>query len=214
MPAVYNQRRDEVPAGAVDIGRPGKWGNRYVVDVHGPRRQCIALYEFDLEYSERHYEVIDELRGRDLVCSCAPKPCHGDTLLRLANGPRPAFVWAHRHADGYECSSAGDQRYSPLYARMPDGRTIEAHYQCDVKGWNPGGDDWRKYKGEPPRTPMHVLALWERYLRLWLVWAQTNPGKIEALRAAATDGVLTDQFCQGNPLNQAHALAYILNRTQ
>jgi hypothetical protein len=29
---------------------------------------------------------LHELRGKDLVCWCAPKPCHGDVLLRLANG--------------------------------------------------------------------------------------------------------------------------------
>jgi hypothetical protein len=32
--------------------------------------------------------ALDELRGRDLVCFCAPRPCHGDLLLRLANAPR------------------------------------------------------------------------------------------------------------------------------
>jgi len=28
---------------------------------------------------------ISELRGKDLVCWCAPKPCHADILLELAN---------------------------------------------------------------------------------------------------------------------------------
>lgn len=28
----------------------------------------------------------DELRGRDLVCWCAPLSCHGDVLVELANG--------------------------------------------------------------------------------------------------------------------------------
>jgi hypothetical protein len=32
--------------------------------------------------------ALDELRGRDLLCFCAPKPCHGDLLLRLANTSR------------------------------------------------------------------------------------------------------------------------------
>ena len=32
--------------------------------------------------------ALDELRGRDLVCFCAPCPCHGDLLLRLANATR------------------------------------------------------------------------------------------------------------------------------
>ncbi|HEY1865170.1 MAG TPA: DUF4326 domain-containing protein [Roseiarcus sp.] len=25
------------------------------------------------------------MRGKDLACWCAPKPCHGDVLLRRAN---------------------------------------------------------------------------------------------------------------------------------
>jgi hypothetical protein len=29
--------------------------------------------------------ALHELAGRDLVCWCAPLPCHGDVLLRLAN---------------------------------------------------------------------------------------------------------------------------------
>jgi hypothetical protein len=28
-------------------------------------------------------EALHELRGRDLICWCAPLPCHGDVLLRL-----------------------------------------------------------------------------------------------------------------------------------
>jgi len=32
--------------------------------------------------------ALDKLRGSDLVCFCAPRPCHGDLLLRLANAPR------------------------------------------------------------------------------------------------------------------------------
>jgi Domain of unknown function (DUF4326) len=29
--------------------------------------------------------ALDELRGRDLVCWCAPLACHGDVLIELAN---------------------------------------------------------------------------------------------------------------------------------
>lgn len=30
-------------------------------------------------------KVRKELRGKDLICFCAPKKCHGDILIRLAN---------------------------------------------------------------------------------------------------------------------------------
>ena len=31
--------------------------------------------------------MVPELRGKDLVCWCAPEKCHGDVLLELANRP-------------------------------------------------------------------------------------------------------------------------------
>jgi hypothetical protein len=34
-----------------------------------------------------------ELSGKDLVCFCAPKGCHGDVLLEVANaGDKPRGV--------------------------------------------------------------------------------------------------------------------------
>lgn len=40
---------------------------------------------------------------------------------------------------GYEVSSKGDKRFSAFNAILSDGRSIEQHYQCDVKGYNIGG---------------------------------------------------------------------------
>lgn len=48
------------------------------------------------------------------------------------------FLWTSR-GKGYNVSSTGDRRFSALYAILSDGRCIEAHYQCDVKGYDPGG---------------------------------------------------------------------------
>jgi hypothetical protein len=58
-----------------------------------PSAQCerratgrgIRKYEGHLVETGMVHEVL-ELRGKDLVCWCAPKPCHGVVLLRLANG--------------------------------------------------------------------------------------------------------------------------------
>ena len=58
------------------------------------------------------------------------------------------FTW-NRYG-GYECSSKGDSRFSAFNAIMPDGRTIEQHYQCGVKGYQPGGTNWKLGKGKPP----------------------------------------------------------------
>lgn len=72
----------------VNIGRPSKWGNPYVVGKHGTREQCIALYERWLRENDTLFAALDELRGLVLGCWCAPRACHGDPLMRLANTSR------------------------------------------------------------------------------------------------------------------------------
>jgi len=67
------------------IGRPSKWGNPFVVDKHGTRGECIALYEGWLRENTALFAALDELRGLVLGCWCAPRACHGDLLVRLAN---------------------------------------------------------------------------------------------------------------------------------
>lgn len=113
--------------------------------------------------------------------------------------------------EGYEVSSIGDRRFSALYARMPDGRTIEEHYQCDIKGYDPGGTNWRKGKGRKGLNPLKNLFL--EYLDIWKQWSDLNPDLMEELRihAERSGGLLRDSFATGE-VNQANALAIILNR--
>lgn len=115
-----------------------------------------------------------------------------------------------RKGPGYECSSRGDKRFSAFCAVMPDGRTIEQHYQCDVKGYQPGGRDWRLGKGKPSLDP--TKDLWAEYLALWQTWAQHNPQLIAELsqKVGKHHYNLTDMFAS-TPVNQARALATILN---
>ena len=120
--------------------------------------------------------------------------------------PATKFTWSR--SGGYEVSSLGDKRFSALYAVMPDGRSLEAHYQCDVKGYAPGSNNWRLGKGKPPLRP--TADLYPAYLALWRTWAEHNPALIAELRARAIDGVLGDRFAS-TPVNQARALADILN---
>jgi hypothetical protein len=85
MPRVLNKKHG-VPPSAVYVGRPSKWGNPFVIGKDGTRAEVIAKYEEWLHDSGL-INQIGELAGRDLVCWCAPEPCHGDVLLKLANGP-------------------------------------------------------------------------------------------------------------------------------
>ncbi len=125
-----------------------------------------------------------------------------------------SFTWARKAANGYECSSKGDKRFSAFGAYMPDGRTIEAWYQCDVKGYNPGGTDWQAGKGKPPVVPYLPGQMYQAYLGLWRLWAVRNPGlMVELYEQAKQHRVLTDMFAAANEdsINQARALAQILN---
>jgi hypothetical protein len=69
----------------VNIGRPSKWGNPFVIGLDGNREEVIEKYEAWLMTQSDLIEALPELRGRVLGCWCAPRPCHGDVLARLAN---------------------------------------------------------------------------------------------------------------------------------
>lgn len=104
----------------------------------------------------------------------------------------------------YECSSAGDRRFSALYALMPDGRTLEMHYQCDVKGYCPGGRNWRMGKGKPSlrKCDLHV-----EYTELWRQWACENEQAFMELVEIVRQGhTLTDRFARRGGVSQATSL--------
>lgn len=98
------------PPGTIVVARPSKWGNPFGVGAVVPNVTCegetanvraetrahaVQAYRRWLDglwviegYSPPAAEVIrGELRGHDLACWCPmDQPCHGDTLLELANG--------------------------------------------------------------------------------------------------------------------------------
>ena len=91
MPKVYNIKTDNVPADAVYIGRPSKYGNPFVIGPDGSRAAVIQKYREWLTANPKLTKsVIKELSGKDLVCFCSPKKCHGDVLLEIAN-PKPTI---------------------------------------------------------------------------------------------------------------------------
>lgn len=88
MPEVLNIRVDGKRKGAVYIGRPSKFGNPFVIGRDGDRETVIAKYRaMVLSSPALLASVKAELAGKDLICHCAPAPCHGDVLLELANNP-------------------------------------------------------------------------------------------------------------------------------
>ena len=109
----------------------------------------------------------------------------------------------------YEVSTAGDKRFSALCAVLEDGRTIEMHYQCDIKGYDIGGTCWRKGKGRPPSRGFECTQdeLYEKYKALWRRWLQLGTGRRAILLDLVINkrATLTDRFARG-PINQARAL--------
>ena len=95
---VYNKRRpNEIPKGAVYVGRPTVFGNPF---SKGTKEQNIADFR---EYAEERIgtdpQWLNPLEGKDLVCWCSPAGCHGEVLIELANkDPEPDIDdWADQN---------------------------------------------------------------------------------------------------------------------
>ena len=64
--------------------RQGKWHNPFIIPRDGSRDEVIAKYRAWIVQQPELMAALPELRGKDLLCWCAPEPCHGDVLLALA----------------------------------------------------------------------------------------------------------------------------------
>jgi hypothetical protein len=96
------------------VGRGSRWGNPYIVGVHGDAKEVVEKYrlliehifdgltgvnipvmQYQLDYCVGagqapilRTETIFSLRGYNLSCWCPlDKPCHADVLLDAANAP-------------------------------------------------------------------------------------------------------------------------------
>jgi hypothetical protein len=87
MPRVLNRSTTKTtPEGAIYVGRPSKWGNPFMVGRDGNRIEVIRKYRQMIESNpDMTWDAVQELRGSDLVCWCAPLPCHADVLIEIAN---------------------------------------------------------------------------------------------------------------------------------
>ena len=87
MPKVYNKKIDKgIPEDAVYIGRPSIWGNPwFMLDESKRNTVCDRFERHVAENAEFRRMIQIQLKGKDLVCYCAPRRCHGDTILRIAN---------------------------------------------------------------------------------------------------------------------------------
>jgi hypothetical protein len=80
-PRVLNIYKDKTDANSVYCGRGSPWGNPFKIGIHGTRDEVCDKFEREV------LPTLDVsiLRGKDLVCFCAPKRCHCDSILKKAN---------------------------------------------------------------------------------------------------------------------------------
>lgn len=74
---VWNINDDGIPSSAVYIGRGSPYGNPYVIGKDGTRDEVCDLFEINILPTLN----LSVLLGKDLVCHCKPKRCHGDSIV-------------------------------------------------------------------------------------------------------------------------------------
>lgn len=94
----------KLPPNTVNVARPSRWGNPFVVGTHGDRTYCVKLFRYlcggklcisvepDCIDAQKRFlkwakPNLWRLRGKDLACWCVldGKLCHADVLLGAAN---------------------------------------------------------------------------------------------------------------------------------
>ena len=66
------------------IGRPGPFGNPFIIGQHGNRDDVIKMYE---KWARQQPVLLDLIKAlpEDAVlgCWCAPQRCHGEVIMKL-----------------------------------------------------------------------------------------------------------------------------------
>lgn len=72
----------------INIMRGTIFGNPFIIGKHGTREEVVKKYEAWVLRQPAFFiqRIKNELKGKNLVCCCSPKACHGDVLLKIANG--------------------------------------------------------------------------------------------------------------------------------
>lgn len=87
-PMVLNRREfpGPLPPNATYVGRGTAFGNRFHIGPDGSRDEVIDKYIAEKSQDEEFLTLVRrQLKGRHLVCHCAPERCHADWLRCIAN---------------------------------------------------------------------------------------------------------------------------------
>ena len=70
------------------VDRSSPWGNPFIMRNQTEAERAYVCDQFE-QYARwrlaQERDWLEPLRGKHLACWCAPKRCHAETLLRLAN---------------------------------------------------------------------------------------------------------------------------------
>jgi hypothetical protein len=88
---VHNKYHNTAPSDAVYIGRGSPYGNPYVIGQPHPltKKPMTRDDVCDLfEHNTLPNLNLEPLIGKDLICFCKPKRCHGDSILKRIENER------------------------------------------------------------------------------------------------------------------------------
>ena len=82
---IYNIK-NTTPEDAILVDRRTSWGNPFIMKTENDRNYVCDQFElYALKRLIQEPDWLIPLRGKSLICWCAPRRCHAETLMRLAN---------------------------------------------------------------------------------------------------------------------------------
>mgnify|MGYP000060590371 CR=1 FL=1 len=174
-PQIYSRRAGAIkaPIGAVYVGRPSVWGNPFEAKEESDRDSvCDAFEAYAQKRNTDEPLWLAPLKGKHLECWCAPKRCHAETLLRLANGYALATHGPPLSAS-LSTTTTTIKQSQPTITAAPDflWRRIRENFGTDA---DPFKDQYRQVKG----------ALWLRAMSSHGM--VTDPEAVERFAARTT----------------------------
>ena len=182
MPRVLNRHQERLVGVYVGRGRGSTWGNPFShLEVSAAsfrvstRDEAIARYRsWLIGQPELMYRARTELRGKDLACWCAPRPCHADILLGVANAPTVAVVgsrdyprpenvvqavtWFCDHYPGWDLVSGGARGVDQLAAATARARQVRV---IEIK------PDWSQGRGAGMDRNRAIVAQADVVVAFW-----------------------------------------------
>lgn len=151
-PKVYNKKTN-TPEHAVYVGRPTKWGNPFVIGKDGNRDEVIKKYEEWIKTQAHLLADLNELKGKDLICWCAPEACHADVLIKLANEQKEDKVTEKK-----ESVIAMHVKKTPMF-HQKGYEFLSNMYPCDIDGYKCVESFYQAMKSKDPTVRASIKQL-------------------------------------------------------